>query len=345
VEIALVYLGSHKLPKYVLDNIQYLIDTFPNNQVTLISDNHRHLSKAEKIGAVTYLCKNYRSTLSNDYRDKSPDFKFRNGFWFLTFLRFFAIEEYMTVNKIENLLHVESDVLLLKTFPFERLSNLTGLAFPLVNIGYGVASTLFIKNERAITNLCKITKKLIFTNPNLTDMDVLGSQELYNTEHVDFLPSSAVSRGNFQDWVSEEDMSLMTSRIEYFGGIFDGMTWGQFLTGEDPRNHYGVRPIYRIQQHHSVRTSEFIFSFEKGKLLVRDRKGFVVVLHSLHIHSKDRRYFSWNKIDQILTNRSEGAQFGTRNEILFLLTIKMLPLRLINLAKSRARFFLSKYIA
>jgi hypothetical protein len=336
LEIALVYLGQNKLPRYVLDNISYLKLNFPEHSILLISDNEEGLDLAKALGISTFKCPDYKGYISGSYFSSGQDLEFRNGFWFLTFARFFALRDYVVSSNVGNVLHLESDVLLLKTFPFEKLENIEGLGFPIVNPGYAAASSLFIKDAASIQILCDITKELLLVNPLLTDMDILGSIELNETGKVTYLPSSMSTDSNFQSWVPTLIRQQMSARVEDFDGLFDGMTWGQFLTGEDPRNHYGFRPIYRIQNHHSINMQQFTFKLENGCLTVVDKGGQEATLHSLHIHSKDRRYF---RADTSLTLISKRVkEVGSQKlEYQLLLVIRMLPLRARNIIKVQFR--------
>jgi hypothetical protein len=341
LEIALVYLGRNKLPRYVLDNINYLKINFPEHSILLISDNEESLRSADISGVNTFKCPDYKDYLSESYFSSGQDLGFRNGFWFLTFARFFALQDYMVSSNVGNLLHLESDVLLLRTFPFEKLDKIEGLGFPLVNPGYAAASSLYIKDAASIQILCEITKQLLLLNPLLTDMDILGSKELLETGKVTYLPSSTDTDSNFESWVPPLTRQQMSSQAIDFGGLFDGMTWGQFLTGEDPRNHYGFRPIYRIQKHHSVKMQQFTFKLENGCLIVEDKGGQIAALHSLHIHSKDRRYFRSDASVNLLSKRVREVG-SPKLEYQLLLVIRMLPLRVRNTIKVRVRLLYQK---
>ena len=332
MEIVLVYLGKKNLPMYVIENIKYLRRTFPENKVTLISENSKNLSKVKDLGANIFLCTNFYRIAPKEYLEKVPDLKFRGGFWFLTFARFFAINEYCARFNLSNILHLESDVLLMENFPFNRISKLKGIAFPLVNRNYAAASTLFIKDSAAISALCNFTKERIFANPELTDMDILGSNELAKLVDVTYLPTAFGGAHHFQDWVDTEDRESLCLDISEYGGIFDGMTWGQYLTGEDPRNHYGIRKLYRNQSHHSVLISSYKTFFLNNELYAKNEFG-TYMIYSLHIHSKDKRLFRSENSYAFLKNRVLNSENGEKREIVWTTAFKFFPLRVKNTLK------------
>ena len=339
MEIVLVYLGNKKLPKYVIENIKYLKRTFPKNVITLISDNSKNLTKVKDLGANIYHCTDFYSSAPKEYLEKAPDLKFRGGYWFLTFARFYALDEYCAKFKRNNILHLESDVLLMANFPFDKFSNMNGLAFPLVNQGYAAASILFIKDSLAISTLCDFTKERISANPELTDMYILGSKDLAQRVEVTYLPTAFGGANNFQNWVSQIDRDNLSIDISKFGGIFDGISWGQFLAGEDPRNHYGIRKLYRNQTAHSVAIDSFKIFFSNNQLHVSSESE-IYKIYSLHIHSKDKRLFTSINDYAVLKNRVLNSANGEQSEIVWLTLFRFLPLRIKNASKKLVRSIL-----
>jgi hypothetical protein len=221
-------------------------------------------------------------------------------------------------------------------FPFDKFSNINGLAFPLVNQGYAAASILFIKDRFAISTLCDFTKERISTNPELTDMYILGSKELAQRVEVTYLPTAFGGANHFQNWVSQIDRDNLCTDISKFGGIFDGMSWGQFLAGEDPRNHYGMRKLYRNQTAHSVAINSFKFFFSNNQLYAGSESK-IYKIYSLHIHSKDKRLFTSKNDYAVLKNRVLNSANGERSEIVWIILFKFLPLRMKNTLKKSVR--------
>jgi hypothetical protein len=336
MEIVLVYLGKKKLPRYVIENIKYLKRTFPKTLITLISDNSKNLAKVKDLGANIFHCSDFYSIAPKEYLEKAPDLKFRGGFWFLTFARFFALNEYCAKFNRSNIIHLESDVLLMENFPFDKFSNINGLAFPLVNQGYAAASILFIKDHSAISTLCDFTKERISANPELTDMYILGSRDLAQRVEVTYLPTAFGGANHFQNWVRQIDRESLCLGISEFGGIFDGISWGQYLTGEDPRNHYGIRKLYRNQTAHSVAINLFKIFFSNNQLYASSESE-IYKIYSLHIHSKDKRMFTSEDDYAFLKDRVLNSEKGEKSEIVWVIAIKFFPLRVKNASKKFVR--------
>jgi hypothetical protein len=249
--------------------------------------------------------------------------KFRNGYWQHTILRILALADFQS--KYEGpLLHVEGDVLLLPNFPFQLFNSLKTIAYPLVNKGYGCASVLFCPTVSEIEELNHFFVDNLKEENHLTDMDLLGRYQSSHAEKVAVLPSAPPNENEFQDWVTENEFALLSRGSYYFEGIFDGATIGQYLLGEDPHNHFGMRPVYRMQKHHS-------FNARKGNFFW-DRRGLRVVagneslsIYAIHVHSKDLRAFQNPSNLEFIKSRTMGDKKKIKYEPIPALVMRLLP--------------------
>ncbi len=336
MEIVLVYLGKKKLPKYVFANLRYLKDSFPERKIVLISDNEKTIGSLRDFEISTFHCSDYLITAPKEYVNEIPDLQFRGGFWFYTIARFFAIEEYLSTRQNNPILHLESDVLLLRNFPFDKFNSIEGLAFPTVNLNYAAASTLYISDFAAAKALCDFSRDEIYANPRITDMDILGARSLSERVPVTHLPTAFGGDHHFQEWVSQDAIETLKSGIERFDGVFDAMTWGQYLTGEDPRNNYGKNRIYGLQMHHSVAVDSYSTQYLAGEISISCECGSFP-LYSLHIHSKDLELFERVEKQTLLERRITESTKGEYSEYVWPLVIKFLPLRMKNSIKKKIR--------
>jgi hypothetical protein len=125
----------------------------------------------------------------------------------------------------------------------------------------------------------------------LVDMHILGAFAEKFKDSTTILPS-AINVNRMFNKSADEDFRKQISNNEYhFGGLFDASTWGQYLTGLDPRNYLGVKILYHKQKAHAVnpQNSKITLTNNGGFELTID--GLRTKLFSLHIHSKDRRIF------------------------------------------------------
>ena len=143
---------------------------------------------------------------------------FRDGFWISTTSRFYYIESFMKLFKVDNLFHIENDVLM-----YENLNsikdNLSGTEIYMVQDNFDnpprvIPSILYIPNHQKMCKLTNwITETLVENIPKgvlLNDMELLG-------RYPDKLSLP-------YDFKSTENL------------IFDGACIGQYLGGVDPKN-------------------------------------------------------------------------------------------------------------
>lgn len=232
----------------------------------------------------------------------SHNLSFWGGFWFLTIKRFFLLHKFMEETGGSDVLHVESDVLLLPEFPFEALIRLDcELAFPLVDDQHAAASVMYIKNFDAINKLVDYIDSDQLSHDD-TDMKILAKYAKENSK-VKVLPSIV------------ECKTFESKTNELFEGIFDGATYGQYLFGLDPKNNLGRRTLFKPLYGHYAQA--YAYSY---KVVMKNRRyGLRVVntdggeypIYNLHIHSKDLRAFELElERPQFLIQRCQQAKFG-----------------------------------
>ena len=298
----MVYLGP-KLPAYVLDNLGYLKREFPHLNLILISDNPKSIEKAENIGVNTWLCPDSTELWPELKNQISHPMNFRDGFWFLTTARFKAIELYMAKYSLP-VLQIESDVWISPNFPFAEFLQLGDLAFPLETTVTGAASILWVPDYKNITKLTQFVVECIARNSSETDMTILGKMALSKSHTVYTLPTqhSELLRNNHQERIP-------------FSGLFDPLTYGIYLLGEDSRNKRGIRTYNQSPSQHRAKPHECEFELIDRELFVTQLEHRYP-LYCLHNHSKDRSLFTKTdltlkkKISLIRDNPWSSFQFG-----------------------------------
>jgi hypothetical protein len=237
----------------------------------------------------------------------SHDPNFRNNFWFTSIARYIYLANH--VKKVGGkAIHIESDVILSRDFPFAKIAALkSSLAFPVVSKDRGIGSVVYVNGNEGANLLIEACLKYTALNPNINDMEILGKIFLDNQTTVYPLPTGP--NGVFQKLLStiklnptcETEMECLWSS---FGGYFDGNDYGPYLTGLDPRNHRGRLLRFHENASNYVETSS-------QKYIYDSRREFVGVqelnsvnkptpLFNLHIHSKQRDYFDNRKQSRAL---------------------------------------------
>lgn len=290
--IVLVYLGG-PLPVYARLNLRYLRRTFPDRDIWLVSDHARSIRAAARWHIKTFECRPADESWTT-IRDRIPfRLDFRKGFWFLTFARFYALNEFASAVCPGPFLHVEADVWLSPAFPFEQLQvGADSVAFPLEEFDAGVASTLAIGSESAMAGLVELAERWAADGAELTDMIFLGRLSSEYPQVAQILPSAPNWDEAFRPRSSTQARTAMTNAQGRFDGIFDGMAWGMDLLGEDPRNHWGWLRLFSGHAASALDTTKVKFGVDKSGLpIVISSQGARASLFSMHVHSKDLLMF------------------------------------------------------
>lgn len=290
MEIVYVNLGKAQ-PAYLSATIERSMALFPQRKHTLILD----VSKPIKFGTLQLSqIQNEVNELDSKEIRRVVDTKFRMGYWNLTLERLFAVLNYQIKNNVKNVLHIETDVILLRDFPFEIIENCTHSHWCDYGNGHDVAAMLHIPDSQEASRLKNQFIEILSENPNLTDMQLLF-QARKSGANARLFPS--YPRGEC-DLSSIPDLDYCGNFPQHY--IFDGLTYGMYLTGQDPRNNYGKYKIgdnspYLNNATHINPRNFFWHCDEKGYIYAKSLCcGKTAILKNLHIHSKNIKLFEKN---------------------------------------------------
>ncbi len=317
MRLCIVYLG-HSLPDYVKYNLLQIRQNFGGNELYFISDSEDSCKLVSKLGILTFLVEDVLQTAKHLTEIQSIDREFRQGFWMYTSGRFKAISEFMQfINDSESILQIEADVWLAPNFPMEAISLIPNdFAFPMTQKSTGLASTLFIRNQQSAKFLSEYFNSLLIAGKYVIDYEILGQLQMDHPSKVYVLPSAFNCSSGFNPSADLAVQEIMTFNSNFFEGIFDGATWGQYLTGEDPRNLFGIRRVFHFQSHHAANPTQVKFTVMPFKGVYCEFENEKKFMFSLHIHSKDIRIFKDDGLE-FVAKRINQIGKGTRNEFQF----------------------------
>ena len=265
----LVHLGPDP-DKHVLKNVQYLRRNF-RNPIVVITDNSKLQLFCKDLGILVHVYVRSKET-AKSLESFRGDLDFRDGFWFLTIERLIAFAEFQVSSLAVNLLHVESDVVLLKNFNSGFLMEEDKLWWTNVGDVYDCAALLFSPNPSKAHWLKTEIIKLLVSDPTITDMLALRRIKLHYGDLVSYFPSKL---------------------INYDEGplLFDPLQFGMFLFGSDPRNLFGL--IHRYVWWGEVGFQNVNISYSsnlKGELyVIKESRRYQ--LQNIHNHSKNLLLF------------------------------------------------------
>lgn len=336
-----MYLGE-VLPKYVALNIRMVQSRFSSHEVVLLVDSQKLYDECNAKNLPAELIESPKTSWKPVKDSISYSADFRDDFWFRTVARFDALRSYLKMYPNEEILHIEADVLLTPTFPMSFFANnhKFGIAYPITNRDQGVASTFYIKELKALEHFLEYCEKCFLENSTSTDVSILGSYYQDFPERCLVLPTSPSETFDFNSHVDYSLKQTMSEHFKITNGLFDASTWGQFLTGHDPKNSVGFTPIFLNQNHHAIRTNRVTFRISTDSRVFVSLGGNETEIFSLHVHSKNEILFDSTRSTRFLTHLVSMQNGKVKYRFNLGLFIKLMP----GYLKYRARLSAKKLL-
>lgn len=257
------------VPNYLLDNVDFLFK-LNNTDITIITDKkNNHVLEHYNIQIVNVenLIENYNNVLESHKNET------RDGFWFWTTYRFVVIQKYMKLYNVNNILHIENDVLLFKNVNDINFHDKTKILITMDSTTRCIPGIMYIPNSE-ILEIC------INNFHGQSDMYKWG--HCYNNlkQYVDNLPIF-------------NDNTLVSNNFNNYNYIFDAAAIGQYLGGIDPRNG-NSKPGF-VNETCIIKYNKYKFIWKKNKYdvlvpyIIVDNREIEIV--NLHVHCKDLKKF------------------------------------------------------
>ena len=266
--------------EYITINIEHLIKLGHKN-IYVITNSHlfTNFSKYSSIIKLIDV-----DTLNDSFmflNNTSLDKSFRNGFWYLTSLRFFYIYEFMQKYDITDVIHLENDVLIY--YNCEELFNLVNKKFlyiPFDSYNRNIASIMYIPNKTIYKSILDCYD---FNKNDMENFALIKNKTGLIQNFPIFLKNINLS----------EEQMFVSKNSELFPYIFDAAAIGQYLGGVDPRNKSGntkgfVNETCVIKYNNYNIYIEIVNEIKKPFILIEDKK---IPIFNLHIHSKNLQEF------------------------------------------------------
>jgi hypothetical protein len=217
-----------------------------------------------------------------EFKEKSTlDKGFRGGFWFHTSARFFVIHSFMLKYNVENVIHIENDVLLYYNVDEEfDYGNDKKMYIPFDTYERNIASIVYIPDSNIFG---QILEHYDFGKNDMCNFSEIRKR----TQLIQNLPIFVSDEGNALVGNTLE-RSFVTNGFKKY--IFDAAAIGQLVGGVDPRNAAGDTRGF-------VNETCVIKYKEEGEIIWREVDGFnkpfikiftkEVPIFNLHIHCKN----------------------------------------------------------
>jgi hypothetical protein len=217
-----------------------------------------------------------------DYYSKTNLNKgFRNGFWPLASLRFFYIYEFMRRFNVNDVIHLENDVLIY--YNCDEIMNKFDKRFmyiPFDTLNRNIASIIYIPTADIF--------KIVLDNydNDVSDMYVFNFIQK-KTGLIQNLPIF------IYDTIVISDIAFVSQNYDKFKIIFDAAAMGQFLGGVDPQNIDGDTCGF-VNETCIIKYNNYEFYW----MIINDvKKPFITIneqmipIFNLHIHCKNLKQF------------------------------------------------------
>jgi len=238
------------------------------------------------------------SSAHREFRKRSPlDTEFRGGFWTHTTERFFYVETLMRTRGLEDVIHLENDVMLYEDvaalLPVLR-GNFAHVAATFDAPNRCVPGFVYFRDAAALTPLVEMLNELL-GEPHAAwnDMTLIAEYRRRRPDRIGRLP--LVTPDYAEPLRSAVDPSVLpleeySALAEEFGGVFDGAALGQYLGGIDPRNTPDPDTRGFINETAVFDPSRYTYRWEadaRGRrvpcMSLSERKWRIM---NLHVHAK-----------------------------------------------------------
>ena len=274
MNIVLTCIGNFQ--EYILVNIQQLIRL--GHKSIYIITNREYFEKFSTYDASIYLIA--VESLNDTYNYNATtqlDNQFRGGFWALTSARFFYLYEFIRKYSIENVIHLENDVLIYyNTDVLYPLLDTSKIYLPFDTFQRNIASIMFIPNA------------LVFKTA--LDLYDLAKNDMENFAIIQRQTNIIENFPIFiNDSYHDTEHQFVSKNFNQFQYIFDAAAIGQYLGGVDPRNIPG-NTIGFINETCVIKYNAYSFIWKEidniSRPFIRIRDDYMVPIFNLHIHSK-----------------------------------------------------------
>lgn len=229
----------------------------------------------------------------------SLDRLWREGFWQKVNERFFIVEEFISLFELNNVFHLENDVMLyinLENYMpiFQKYQNIAAVFDNDVRVH---PNFMYIKSYKSLKPLTEFMEEK--SKFGYIDMQILSLyNQIYGPDYLSSLPLIMPDYEKIYGFKSisghtVKNKEIFTLHFDEFQSIFDGSALGQYLGGRDPI--LGSETSGFINKSSLYNPSYFDYKWvydEKNRkcpYIVFNDKSYKI--NTLHIHSKRLELF------------------------------------------------------
>lgn len=270
----------HNFQDYILTNIDQLL--FLQHSNIYVLTNQALFPHFENVKGKIRLINVDELHDSYGYLSKTTlNRTFRNGFWALASLRLFYLYEFMKKYQVENVIHLENDVMIYYHCDcLQPILDPQYIYLPFDTFQRNIVSIMYVPSHEIYK------KALDLYDFRRNDMDnfSLIQQKTKLIQNFPIFPTSTIN----------DEFRFVTQNYPQFQCIFDAAAMGQYLGGVDPRNQAGNTEGF-VNETCVVKYDQYQFTWMTGADHVKRPflkvRGEVIPIFNLHIHCKNLKKF------------------------------------------------------
>ncbi len=279
--IILVCLNNFQ--EYILDNIEQLIK-LNYKDIYIITNKNFFDNFSSYMNNIILIDSDELTDIYNYNETNKLNKSFRNGFWYLTSLRFFKIYALMDKYNLKDVFHIENDVLL-----YYNVDKIIG------NLDKNYMYIPFDTYKRNIASIIYIPSSSIFKN-------ILDN---YDISINDMLNFSTIKKkiGYIKNFPIFPKINAKTDEEKYVSEnydelwyIFDAAAIGQYIGGV----HNAPNKIFFINETCVIKYDKYKIYFENENNISKpflEIENITYPIFNLHIHSKNLKKYMNNDRD------------------------------------------------
>lgn len=304
----LVHIGEDDFPLHMYQCISQIRKFNPHNKLFIILNKKNR--RYSKLLLKSYYCKveyleDFKTTDRHKIFRKKNKLKNKGlgNFWEYTTERFFYIEELIIKYELENVVHMENDVLLytsMNSLVSIMMENYQHLAVTQDNDKRAIGGIVYMHNKESIADF---TSFIVSTEMQFNDMELLATYLNERRAKGDYNLPVVPNNYIFHDeLVNKNGDRPKRKEIYYnnyikFNAIFDAAAIGQYLGGIDKIHSLeDTRGFINETAYYDPSKFDYIWSEnETGRVPYAKYHGEMIPIINLHIHSKQLADFMSRK--------------------------------------------------
>ena len=302
--LVFIHLGPSR-PRWLIANAIDHQERFKTDVFVVV--NNDRLAKDLRAEGISVWFEDSCTDTAESNPEQSAISTYRAGFWRETSNRFLALARFHQHYE-GPLLQVETDNVLfdaIQSVNFELLS--PPIAFPMASQQYGLGSIVYVRDPASSRLLAEFFDESIRAAPVRSEINDMTRLAEFFYSHRSFVQALPTATHEMLEAAFPNDAifgETATAAYGLYEGVFDALTLGQYVSGQDPRNFRGRSPIGAFTQGFFPTQPCSLLRAAGDQLFLQNQDAILdVPVFNIHVHSKQLEFFSSETRPQAMSER------------------------------------------